>query len=161
MNAESKLRDIKTHGKFRYSAKNVVLLRFIPLLVLIELINENFYRGFDKEPREYLLVLALKLVLIGGLGLVVGLAEYKYYKRVVARGFKSVSAMRRDYSFIYGVLSFGGVLFIALSNTFFTSTVMLAIGISTMVVGGWCFGNLLFFMLGKQAANYVLEKENE
>jgi len=161
MNAESKLKDIDKNGKFRYSAKNVVLLRFIPLLVLIELINENFYSGFDKVPRAYLLVLALKLLVIGGLGLVVGVAECKYYKRVVGLKFKSVSAMRRDYSFIYGVLSFGGVLFIALSNTFFSSTVMLAVGISTMVVGGWCFGNLLFFMIGKQAANYVSAKERE
>jgi len=137
---------ISQKPKWKYIIFNVALFRFALLIILILLLNEVII--FDKITSnlpKWIYTAIFKVVLSILLGIYVGHLEWNFIRKLANREFEFKKSIRQNFVLIYGFLSFGFMIAIALLNLPFKFPATI-INFAIYILSGFPFGYFMYFI---------------
>ncbi|WP_129600665.1 hypothetical protein [Anaerophilus nitritogenes] len=135
--SEYKWEDIKEKGIFKYILVDVTLYKIIVQGMILCILNGIFTGAISNVNQFYFRDIFIKLLLFSLLGVTIGYLEWNFLKQLGKKDSKLDFNMFLRFIVIYGVLNWGVLLGIAVSNYFLKDFIMKLIiwGMVGMVYG--------------------------
>lgn len=116
---KSKWDKIKKLGKKSYIIKNVMLKRYIPMLIFIIIINNLFFKSYSYNLKAYIIEVIIKVIVVCILSTIVGSKSWEINKNIFSRKYTKFPEFKKKYIFTNGLSGIGGTIAIACFEYFY------------------------------------------
>ena len=140
--------------KWEYIIKKVVIAKTLPLVLLLIIFDEIFYKTYEKSGMFFFVLILVKLALGSIMGIIAGLNEWKFNERLKNGFYKNINKIRRAYILNYGVIGFGLIIGICYMRYPITLTNTIE-NILLWVLWGVIFGVYLWNSSKKKFSKFI------
>lgn len=143
LSVENKWSKMYKKGKINYIFFNIILCRYIPLILMFSILHEVIYRRNHWNISQVGLVIATKVALSTLLGVIFGLLDWYFYQSLFKGIYKDVNYVEKMHIFIYGILGWG--LLIAIGNIDYTNSfIEIIVQFPLWIIGGGILGYFIW-----------------
>lgn len=159
--AYTKWAKMQKHSKKYHMFLKSSLFHMVGIIAFLILINDLLWNGFT---RNVVLTAIIKIICAYLLGTVIGYYKWDYCKNLVEKNYKDLKEIKKQHIIIYGILSFGGTLVIALFNMFLDGefrVIYVVFMILICLLAGYVWALLMWMVFGDKMKEYIQTKEQD
>ncbi|AWZ49929.1 hypothetical protein C3495_13830 (plasmid) [Clostridiaceae bacterium 14S0207] len=141
-NFEKHMLKINSISCLRYVLIENVILRYLPEVFLLSCLNEFIYKSSSGNLYKMCLLIGIKLILCGFIGLIAGKLKYDFYINLTKKQY-TLNDIKTKYIVIKGIITWGFILSIC-SITYPINICTIIFNVFIYMITGVLFGASIF-----------------